>query len=261
MTASDLAREMGTSRASIHRAMRRLMEIGLVRFRPRPRSTVYRVDPSSPLARPLYELFNHERYLTVAPRTRNTLERIMAGIDKRGLRSVVLFGSQATGLASKGSDIDLCFVWAGDSWDEGFQKRVRDLAFPYILIEPHCYTEEAFLGVPDLVALDATLFGISLLGHDFLFNLRHGLQSVRKAVLLARLDRCRETLDRASKLVGEAKGLFEGMVEVGLAEIESVLKEGVTVPKSRVRPRGRLMERISVIEDALSKEGELIWVT
>jgi predicted nucleotidyltransferase len=222
---------------------------------------IHRIDSASPVAGPLFELFNHERYLSVIPRTRNVLDRIMAGIDTRELSSVVLFGSQAKEVATLKSDIDLCFVWRGDSWDEGFQTKVRDLAFPFVLIEPHCYSEADFTNVPDLVTLDSILFGISLHGHRYLFERRSGLQSIRKEVLLARLEGCRENLERATEVIGEAKSYFEGIVEVGLAEIEAVLSHGVTVSRAEVRPRKRFRKRIDRLEKALAEEGKLIWMS
>ncbi len=261
MSSSELARELATSRSSIKRALPRLNDLGLVRSRERGQLVLHGIRSSSPLVGPLFEMFNHERYLSVRADIREVLDRIMAGVDTTGLSCVLLFGSQAKGTAGEVSDIDMCFVWRGRTWDEGFQPMVRDLASPYILVEPHCYSQDDFRKVPDLVVLDSILFGISLHGHRFLLSTRHDLESIRKEVLLARLDGCRRILEQATLVVGAAKEHFEAIVEVGLTEIEMVLHHGVTVPRSVVRDEGRFEARIDVLTREIAREEDLIRVT
>jgi len=137
ISSSELARELATSRSSIKRALSRLNDLGLVRSRERGQLILLGIRSTSPLVGPLFEMFNHERYLSVRPNIREVLDRIMAGVDTTGLSCVVLFGSQAKGTAKDMSDIDMCFVWRDGTWDEGFQPMVRELAFSYI---PVSYT-------------------------------------------------------------------------------------------------------------------------
>ena len=261
MSSTELSEDLFTSRSSIQRALVRLDVLGLVRSRERGRSVLHSLRSSSPLVGPLFEMFNHERYLRVLPKTREVVQRIMTGIDTNDLSCIVLFGSQAKGTATQTSDIDMCFVWRGSTWDEGFQPLVRQLAFPYILVEPHCYSEEDFISVPDLVVLDVTLFGISLHGHRFLLSTRHDLESIGKEVLLARLEGCRRILEQATEFIGEARDQLEAIVEVGLTEIESVLHHGVTVPRAVVRKEGRFESRIYGLSMELDREEDRIWVT
>ena len=260
LTSSQLAETLDTSRSSIQRALDRLVGLDLVRSEERGRLVLHRLRSDHPLSSPLFEVFNHERYLTVHPHIREVLERIMDGIDTSSIICVVLFGSQAKGTARRTSDIDLCFVWGDGTWDEGFQPLVRDLASPYILVEPHCYGRKDFESVPDLVVLDSILFGIALHGHRFLLSTRQDLGSIRKEVLLTRLDGCRRILEQATQAIGEAREYFENIVEVGLTEIESVLHHGVTVPRARVVAEGQYETRIARLSKELALEGDLVWL-
>lgn len=258
MSSSELARELATSRSSIKRALPRLNDLGLVRSRERGQLVLHGIRSSSPLVGPLFEMFNVERYLSVRPNIREVLDRIMTGVDTADLSCVILFGSQAKGTAGEVSDIDMCFVWRDRTWDDGFQPMVRDLAFPYILVEPHCYSQDDFRKVPDLVVLDSILFGISLHGHPFLLSTRHDLTSIHKEVLLARLDGCRRILEQATQVKGVAKEHFEAIVEVGLTEIEMIITRGTTVSRREVEPRGDLEWRLRNLEALLARLGEKV---
>jgi len=234
--------------------------LGLVRSDSRGMLVLHRIDTASPLVGPLFEMFNHERYLSVRQKIREALVRIMAGIDTSGLSCVLLFGSQARGTSREMSDIDMCFVWRENKWDDGFQSRVRDLAFPYILVEPHCYSEDVFTTVPDLVVLDSILHGVSLHGHHYLLSTRQDLESIRKEVLLARLDGCRRILEMATQVLGAAKEHFEDIVEVGLTEIEMIIARGTTVSRREVEPQGDLEWRLRNLEALLARLGEKVWL-
>ncbi len=260
MTSSQLAEGLETSRSGIQRALSRLEGLGLVRSETRGRLVLHRIRSGSPMVGPLFEMFNHERYLSVRPKIGEALERIMCGIDTSNLSCVVLFGSQAKGTARKTSDIDLCFVWRDGTWDEGFQPLVRELASPYILVEPHCYSEDDFVQVPDLVVLDSILFGISLHGHRFLLSIRQDLESIQKEVLLARLEGCRRILEEATQVTGEARDYLEAIVEVGLTEVESVLHHGVTVPRAEVKAEGDHEARMARLSQELALEGDRVWL-
>jgi len=245
MTSSQLAERLETSRSSIHRALGRMEGLGLVRSDSRGMLVLHRIDTASPLVGPLFEMFNHERYLSVRQKIREAL---------------LLFGSQARGTSREMSDIDMCFVWRENKWDDGFQSRVRDLAFPYILVEPHCYSEDVFTTVPDLVVLDSILHGVSLHGHHYLLSTRQDLESIRKEVLLARLDGCRRILEMATQVLGAAKEHFEDIVEVGLTEIEMIIARGTTVSRREVEPQGDLEWRLRNLEALLARLGEKVWL-
>ncbi len=258
MTYSQLAEGLETSRSGIQRALARLEGLGLVRSEARGRLVLHGIRSSSPLVGPLFEMFNHERYLSVRPKIRDALERIMGGIATSDLSCVVLFGSQAKGTAREMSDMDMCFVWRDGIWDEGFQPLVRELAFHYILVEPHCYSMVDFQTVPDLVVLDSILFGISLHGHSFLRSTRHDLVSIRKEVLLARLEGCRRVLEEATQEIREARDYLETIVEVGLTEVESVLHHGVTLPRAQIMAEGDHEARLARLFQELALKGDRV---
>lgn len=258
VTSSQLAEGLETSRSGIHRALERLEGLGLVRSEARGRLVLHGIRYGSPLVGPLFEMFNHERYLSVREKIRETLDRIMEGIDTNGLCCVLLFGSQARGTSREMSDIDMCFVWREGTWDDGFQPLVRDLAFPYILVEPYCYSLADFQTVPDLVVLDSILFGISLHGHSFLRSTRHDLVSIRKEVLLARLEGCRRVLEEATREIREARDYLETIVEVGLTEVESVLHNGVTLPRAEILAEGDHEARLARLSQELALEGDRV---
>ncbi len=258
MTSSQLAEGLETSRSGIQRALARLEGLGLVRSEARGRLVLHRIRSDSPMVGPLFEMFNHERYLSVRPKIRDALERIMGTIDTSDLSCVVLFGSQAKGTARRTSDIDMCFVWRDGAWDDDFQPLVRDLASPHILVEPHCYSLADFQAVPDLVVLDSILFGISLHGHSFLRSARHDLVSIQKEVLLARLEGCRRIMGEATQVIREARDYLETIVEVGLTEVESVLHHGVTLPRAEIKAEGNHEARLARLSQELALEGDRV---
>ncbi|MCK4301079.1 MAG: helix-turn-helix transcriptional regulator, partial [Planctomycetes bacterium] len=89
-TSSQLAEGLETSRSGIHRALTRLEVLGLVRSESRGMLVLHGIRSSSPLVGPLFEMFNQERYISVRPKIREALERIMRGIDASDLSCVVL---------------------------------------------------------------------------------------------------------------------------------------------------------------------------
>lgn len=258
---SDLARRIGTSRASVYRRVDGLVELGILRVSGTSSRKRYRIDITSPIAEPLYEMFNYESLLDVRPRVRTVLELLMSQVQKETIVAVILFGSHARGIATDESDVDLCIVHTG-----GPSVKPLDLGIDIVehlfdaRIDPHIYTLEAFNTIPNLAVLDAIQRGISLLGHVYLFEKRFSTESITKESLLGRLESSRENLERSRKVIGAAKEHFESMVEVALSEIESVLDNGTTVPKRGLRPKGRFERRLTQLESRLAQMGEVIWL-
>jgi len=256
----EIARTLGTSRASVHRHIHGLVEEGMVREVVSGRRAFYRVDPASPMAEPLFELFNNDRYQQLDAQLRIHLGALLEDMDLGLFTAIILFGSHARGHATTRSDVDLCLVQRGDRYDPSTLEDHVGRYYAEFRLEPHGYSESAFDTVPDLAALDAILFGISLHGHHYLFKRRSSLQSISKANLLSRLEASRKNLERSHEVIGEARRYFEGIVEVSLAEVESVLSSGTTVSKRDVKARRRFKERISSLEERLAGMGEVIWL-
>jgi predicted nucleotidyltransferase len=257
----EIAGVLGTSRASVHRRIDQLQGSGILRVQETGRRKVYSLEPISPLAEPFFELFNHERYLEVAPQVRLALMRLVMEIDKDRVRLIILFGSHARGLATSRSDVDLCIVTKGNREIKESQLGINvGRYYADIRLEPHVYPERDFSDVPNLAVLDAIQIGISLFGHSFLFEKRMSQRSISKESLLARLDGSRENLERSRHVIGEARKYFEGIIEVSLSEIESVVSSGTTVPRRMLVPKRRFKERIADLEGRLANMGEVIWL-
>jgi predicted nucleotidyltransferase len=256
-----LARSLDTSRTSILRKLGPIVEMGVVRASEGTRGRLYSLNTASPLAGSFFTIFNHERYMRVDPAVRAGLERLVAGIDKRRVRCLVLFGSQVHGNAARESDIDLCVVHKEGRWRETDTSELFERGFIRMRIEPHIYPERLFSSVPDMVALDAITSGISLLGDDYLFDRRVTVRSIDKTPLLDRLADARRNLESMGLLKGPSKEYFERLLEVLLGEMEALVNEGRIVPKASIRHKGHLEERIDVLEDALAQGGDEVWVS
>ena len=256
----EIAKSLKTSRTSIARRLEPLVGAGIVRASKGARGSSYRLNASSPLAEPLFEIFNYERYMSVDPTVRAALERVIASIDKRRVRCLILFGSQVHGLATPRSDVDLCLVHKEGRWREEDTSALFRHGFMKYQIEPHIYPERLFEKVPDMVALDAILSGISLHGHDYLFRNRVRVRSIDKAPILERLDVARSNLESMGLVKGPSKEYFEGLLESMLGELEALVGEGRMVPKRAIRPKGRFEERIVAMEGALADGEDVVWV-
>jgi predicted nucleotidyltransferase len=198
--------------------------------------------------------------LNVDPVVLADLERVVAGIDKRRVRCLILFGSQVHNLATPRSDIDLCVVHKEGRWREEDTSALFRHGFMEFQIEPHIYPERLFERVPDLVALDAILSGVALYGHDFLFNDRVSIRSIDKAPILERLDVARSNLESMGLVKGPSKEYFEGMLESMLGELEALVRDGKLVPKRAIMPKRRFEERILAMEAALADGDDVLWV-
>jgi hypothetical protein len=224
------------------------------------RKAFYRADPTSPMAGPLFELFNHDRYLLLDPQLRINLESLLDDLDLCRFAAIILFGSHVRGRATIKSDVDLCLVQKGEMYDPSMLDDRVGKYYAEFRLEPHGSPEAMFDEVPDLAALDAILFGISLHGHGYLLERRSSLRSISKANLLSRLDTSRRNLERSREAIGEARRYFERVVEVALTEVESVLSTGVTVSKRDVKAKRRFKERITSLEERLADMGEVLWL-
>ncbi len=256
---AEIADILGTSRANVYRRLPDLEKMGIVRRIKKGRKTLYKVDVSSPLSLPFFEIFNHEKYLNVRAEIRNVLALYITRIRDPEVRSVVLFGSQARGLATSKSDIDLCIVHSGEQWDDSVKKAAKEL-FAEAKIEIHEYSLKDFEEISDFAVLDSLLVGIPLTGHEYFFKQKESVRSMDSNYLVYRLEKCRENLQRARKVGGEGKKYFEGLVEVSLNEIESILSMGVTLPKKEIYSKRRYEYRIRKLHERIAEAGDKIWL-
>jgi DNA-binding transcriptional ArsR family regulator len=150
--APALATAIGTSRASVHRRLGILVEAGLVRRTGEGRKVAFRIDPSSPLAPPLFQLVEIERLAALEPKVNLVIDDYMTGLDLGSTHSVMLFGSQARGMGRADSDVDVCVVFKGDTIPGGDRIELMAKGDVPTMMEVHEYSEDGFEWVPDLPA-------------------------------------------------------------------------------------------------------------
>jgi predicted nucleotidyltransferase len=136
---SDITKITGQSTGAIYTAMEKLVEAGILRSAKIGNSTSYRVNSENPISRKIMEIFTAENEAL-----RSIAEEIASKLKKKGVVSVILFGSVARGEPKSTSDIDLLIVYRGKrTWVE---KNVNVLAEKYlesdIQVTPVLYSEK-----------------------------------------------------------------------------------------------------------------------
>ena len=100
----EIARRAGVGTGHVSRILRELVASGVVRAADQGRATTYEVPrPFPPLVQQLVALFNAE-----SVRQERTVGQLASAVP--GLESLILFGSEARGEATAGSDTDLLLV-------------------------------------------------------------------------------------------------------------------------------------------------------
>jgi len=97
-TESQVREELGLPRSSTQRALKELVEQGMVGVRSVGRTLVYRVDPDDPLVR-------HLKIARAIALVRLALAPVLDAVDL-----AILFGSASRGEDTRGSDIDVLVV-------------------------------------------------------------------------------------------------------------------------------------------------------
>lgn len=254
---SEISRRMDTSRANVHRGLRSLDHIGIIRRSRNNGRSLVRINTSSPIALPLFSLFNNEDYMQVKPSIRNTISLLLSG--RGDISTLILFGSHARGVASKDSDIDLLAVYDNEDSIKKIRKIAREF-LPDLRIEIHSCEEKEFLLPRDLAILDAVLFGISLTGDGALFRARSELEYIDSSYLISRLRSCKDNLSRSIQLNDESGEYFKRVAMVTLGEIGSIMFKGETVSKREIVKYDDLKEEIEKMDEELSRRGDRIWL-
>lgn len=242
-----LAAALGTSRASVLRVLRRLMEHSLVLSANGQR---YRANTEHAMIRRLWSLFMLERRINLQPSFKNAVEMFFKAVED-DVELFIVFGSVARGLATVESDVDVCVI------GHGIEKS-RFNFLPY-RFEVHTYQRHDLENLADLVILDALLNGIVLKGEEFVFNILKDLRSFPKEYLLYRLSKAKQFHRRAEELTGEAQAYYASLAEVAVREVESVLYWGTTLSKPEIPTSGQY--DISELEAELARQGDRIWLT
>lgn len=135
----DLVKILGCSTGTIYPSLSDLVDSRIILSRKMGRSTLYRLNAGNPLVKKITEIFETEGNLLL-----ETAREFVKEIDKKGIVSVVLFGSVATGKAAGRSDIDLLIVFGKDRKD--VEKKTDVLVSEYlgkdIYISPVLYSKK-----------------------------------------------------------------------------------------------------------------------
>lgn len=144
-----LVREAEVGYGSANRFMKSFEKAGIVTARPSGKQRVYRINLSNEVAVKLYELFSLERKTEAAREYRGLVDEIalalVGGIGQE-LKSIVLFGSLATGQAAVGSDVDLLIITERPEAEYG--KVPHDIgrraSFFQTIVQKHWYSVSEF---------------------------------------------------------------------------------------------------------------------
>lgn len=131
-----LAAKLKLSYMPVQQELRLLLAAGIVRVQPTAGRHVYVADPTYPLFPELCALFKKSERLLAAPRLPTFVQKTVAylGAQLPAQSQVYLFGSRATGKASKASDWDIGFLTKEPlplTRYLGMKSRVRDMAWPH----------------------------------------------------------------------------------------------------------------------------------
>lgn len=246
--ATEIARELGTSHASVIRVLRRLQETSLISRRERR----YRVNPDQPIVRYLWLLFQAERYRNLPAGLANKLE--LAAAERGGqVHAALLFGSWARGLADEQSDVDICLF--GDGIRAG-----RALRPPYTF-EFHAFPVRELDEPSTTVALDGLLNGIALKNPERVYDAAVKLRAFPKSFLLARLGQAEEFLARAEELPGPAGDYYRSLASRTLHQIQSILERGRTVSRRETPSQPASDVLLRQLSASIAREADSIWLT
>lgn len=163
----------------------------------------------------------------------------------------IIFGSVATGLATRKSDIDLIII----SQNHLDIKKYDYLPYRF---EIHQYTGEDIKDPVDFAVLDSLTNGIVFKGD--IFNILAELNSFPKSYFIYRLEKAKEYLDKAQNLQGDSLKYYQNLAEITIGEIQSIIKTGLTIPKKEIEIEN-IHEIINELEIELASQGERIWLT
>lgn len=116
----DIVRGTKLSWGTAHPSMNDLVSSRIITIRKVGRTKLYRINERNPLYRNLSNAFKNEKEALL-----RIAKEFVSELDKRSIKSVILFGSVARGEATEKSDIDLLFIMKDT---EAAKKRVGMLA-------------------------------------------------------------------------------------------------------------------------------------
>jgi len=175
-----------------------------------------------------------------------------------GCDAIILFGSYASGLSHKFSDVDICCVCEREETKARIKKFSKKY-YPDFRFEIHFYNKQALENLNDFVVLDSLLNGIPFVGAGLVFQYLAKLQGFPKAYMLYRLQKCEDYIRKINNASGPAKEYFQNLANVSIGEMHSVLKLKTTVPKKNIK-KVNAIEAIEHLHNEIAKRGDTIWL-
>lgn len=105
---SDITKITGQSTGAVYPALSGLVEAGLIKSSKVGKTATYRLNSENPLSRKIMEIFTAENETH-----RKAAAGFVSSVPKKGVVSVILFGSVARGEPGEKSDIDLLIAYRG----------------------------------------------------------------------------------------------------------------------------------------------------
>ncbi len=133
---SDIARMLKTSTGTVHPALTSLVSSRILISKKLGASTIYRVNYENPLVRKLFEIFHAELDLMF-----KKAKEFVRKLNKRNIKSIILFGSVARKQSTELSDIDLLTIYRKD--EKQIKNRVLVLSEKFL--EQDMFISSVFL--------------------------------------------------------------------------------------------------------------------
>ena len=139
LTLSDIADITDKSNGALQPALSELVDAGLLKATKVGKAVTYRLNSDNPFSKKVMEIFAVESEIL-----RTVAKEFATLMPKRGVISIILFGSVARGESTEKSDIDLLIVYRGKR--SYVEKNTNVLAGKYleqdILVSPVMYSED-----------------------------------------------------------------------------------------------------------------------
>jgi predicted nucleotidyltransferase/biotin operon repressor len=255
LSISDISQKLNTSRANVHRGIDRLDLVGIIRRSKSKGRSMVRIDSSSKIAKPFFILFNNERAMNVDIQVKDAIEQLMENINSDKIEAVILFGSQARGIATTKSDVDILIVTDDKKTTKDIRAKAKTF-LPEIRMDLHPYTFTQFLSAEDLVLVDAKLYGISFNGDELLFEQRSSLNNIRTTYLKSRLRSVSDNLKRSRLAEKDARSYFLNVAYRTLSEISGVLSIKLRIDRSE----DGIQKGMIKVKEELFRIGDRVWL-
>jgi len=247
---TELSGELQISKSNVWRILKVLSNYKLVIEHKTQRKKVYRINYTMPLVNVMWKLFMEEKRQNIQPEFKNKVDLLYSQIEDE-VDLFILFGSVATGLATRKSDIDLIII----SQNPLDIKKYDYLPYRF---EIHQYTWEDIKDPADFAVLESLTNGIVFKGN--IFTILAELNSFPKSYFIYRLEKAKEYLDKAQTLQGDSLEYYQNLAEITIGEIQSIIKTGLTIPKKEIQIEN-IHEIINELEIELASQGKRIWLT